>query len=86
MPLRSMAPRRPCPSCATVFSRWNPKYLKGMCERRHLAGWVACLLGMYFNCVIQIFIQIRSEVFVEIPNKYVSHPLSSVRVCVWVLP
>ena len=37
---------------------------------------------MYFNCVIQIFIQIRSEVFVEIPNKYVSHPLSSVRVCV----
>ena len=77
-----MAPRRPCPSCATVFSRWNPKYLKGMCERRHLAGWVACLLGMYFNCVIQIFIQIRSEVFVEIPNKYVSHPLSPVRVCV----
>ena len=66
----NMAPR-PCPSCATVFTRWNPKYLKGMCDRRHFAGWVACLLGMYFNCVVQVFIQIRSEVFSEIPNRCV---------------
>ena len=65
-----MAPRRPCPSCATVCSRWNPKHLKNMASVRILITGIGCFIGMYFNTVIQVFAQTRSDVFQKIPTKY----------------
>jgi len=50
--------------------KWNVRNLQGFFTRQMLATAIYGLLCLYWNCVIQIVVQTKSEVFTTIPKKY----------------